>query len=224
MFSKRIIKPELLDHLPPQFARRNLADLVRINETFGGHSVIRRALARVADPNDEFTLLDLGAASGDTARLVHELYPRASVTSLDKNFVNLEAAPAPKLLADAFHLPFRAETFDYVICSLFLHHFENREVVALLGSFYRIARRALLVCDLERHVLPYSFLAATRWLFGWDRVTVHDGMISVRAGFRPRELEQLSKTAGIEKAEAVAYRPAFRIALVARKAAAVQRP
>src|SRR2546423_13291463 len=106
MFAKRLIKPELLDHAPPDEARVNLADLVRINRNFGGHATIRKLVAQVAADDDSFTLLDIGAASGDTARLLQRLYPRASVTSLDYNLVNLEAAPPSKLIANAFELPF----------------------------------------------------------------------------------------------------------------------
>jgi ubiquinone/menaquinone biosynthesis C-methylase UbiE len=136
---------------------------------------------------------------------------------LDQNEVNLSAAPPPKLIADAFQLPFGDESFDFVFSSLFLHHFEDSQVVALLRTFYAVARRAVLVCDLERHILPYLFLPATKYLFGWRRVTVHDGVISVRASFRANELLSLSRQAGIEGAEIRTYRPAFRISLVALK-------
>jgi 2-polyprenyl-3-methyl-5-hydroxy-6-metoxy-1,4-benzoquinol methylase len=217
LFSKRIIEPELLDHLPPEEARLNLADLVRINRSFGGHSVIRKTLAQVVAKNDAFTLLDIGAASGDTARLVQALYPAASVTSLDLHSVNLEAAPAPKLIANAFEFPFPDESFDFAIASLFLHHFADQQVSELLRSFYRLTRRALLVCDLERHILPYCFLPITKPLFGWKHATVHDGCISVRAAFRPAELLQLANRAGIEHAEVETHRPAFRLSLVCEK-------
>jgi ubiquinone/menaquinone biosynthesis C-methylase UbiE len=216
-FAKRLIKPELLDHLPPEEARPNLADLVRINENFGGHSVLRRALATVARSGESFTLLDIGAASGDSARLILRNFPAASVTSLDYNAANLGAAPHPKLLADAFRLPFPPASFDFVLTSLFLHHFEDVQVVELLQAFYQIARRALLVCDLERRVLPYLFLPATKIFFHWQRITVHDGMISVRASFRARELSKLAHEAGIERADVRVYRPAFRLSLVASK-------
>lgn len=217
MLSKRIIEPELLDHLPPEEARPNLADLVRINTKFGGHSVIRKRVAELANENDAFTVLDIGAASGDTARVIRKLYPRASITSLDNNSVNLEAAPRPKVIADAFRLPFAPCTFDYVMCSLFLHHFRDEQVVALLRSFYTVAARALLVCDLERHIFPYWFLPVTKRLLGWNDVTVHDGHISVRAGFRKGELVELAKEAGIGNVEVMTHRPEFRISLVARK-------
>lgn len=217
MFSKRLIKPELLDHLPPEEARPNLADLVRINKNFGGHSVLRKTLARVSVGTEKFTLLDIGAASGDAARLIQEIFPTASITSLDYNAVNLGTAPHPKLLADAFRLPFLPASYDFVLSSLFLHHFEDAQVVELLRNFYRVARRGLLVCDLERHIVPYFFLPASRLLFRWHSITVHDGMISVRASFRPEELLHLSRQAGIEAPEVRVHRPAFRLSLIAMK-------
>jgi SAM-dependent methyltransferase len=217
VFPKRLIKPELLDHAPPDEARLNLADLVRINRNFGGHSTIRRMLAQVAAEGDKFTLLDVGAASGDTARLLQRLYPQASVVSLDSSRVNLEAAPPSKLIANAFELPFLPRSFDYVLCSLFLHHFDDEQVVNLLQSFYRVARRALLVCDLERHILSYCFLPLTRWFFGWQRITLHDGPVSVRAAFRSDELLTLANRAGIGNARVSVHRPAFRLSLIAKK-------
>ena len=217
MFRKRIIRPELLDHLPAEEARPNLADLVQINRRFGGHSTLRRILQKVAPPNEPFTLLDVGAASGDTATTVKADYPQAAVTSLDYNAVNLETAPAPKLIGDAFELPFEGESFDYVMCSLFLHHFTDKEVISLLSGFYTRARRALLVCDLERRILPYLFLSASRLICKWNAVTVHDGMISVRAAFREKELLTLAREAGLRNVESQVYRPAFRMAMIARK-------
>jgi hypothetical protein len=70
---------------------------------------------------------------------------------------------------------------------------------------------------LERHIAPYLFLQATQPLFGWGKITVHDGKISVRAAFRAGELVRLSENAGIGNAEVQVHRPAFRISLIARK-------
>ena len=217
MFRSRLIKPELLDSADPEEAEKNLADLVRINTKFGGHSTIRKLVGAAAKPLEQFTLLDVGAASGDTARVIAQAFPNASITCADYNAVNISAAPKPKLLADAFRLPFPARTFDFVLCSLFLHHFEDSAVVELLKGMYSVAKKAILVCDLERHVLPYLFLPATRPFFRWQRITLHDGPISVRAAFRRRELAELAKQAGIAEVRTRSYRPAFRITLVGWK-------
>jgi len=217
VFKRRFIQPELLDHLPPDEARPNLEDLTRINARFGGHSVVKRVLQRVIPRTDSFTLLDIGSASGDAARVIRELYPRAAVTNLDCNAVNMEKAHHPKLIADAFQLPFPEESFDYVFCSLLLHHFTDDQVVVLVKSFYRLARKALLVCDLERHFIPYLFLPATRPFFRWHFATVHDGVISIRAAFVREELQGLFVRAGIRNAQVEAHRPAFRLTAIAAK-------
>jgi ubiquinone/menaquinone biosynthesis C-methylase UbiE len=217
MFQTRVIKPELLDHAEPEEARKNLADLVRINSNFGGHSTIRKLVGTTVEPGEAFTLLDIGAASGDTARVIARAFPDAFITCADYNAVNLSAAPKPKVVADAFRLPFAERSFDFVLCSLFLHHFEDSQVVELLRGMYRLARKAILVCDLERHVLPYLFLPATRALFRWQRITLHDGPISVRAAFRKQELAELAGKAGISRIQTRIYRPAFRITLVGWK-------
>jgi len=213
---RRRIKPELLDDAVPDEARKSLADLVRLNSRFGGHGILRKLLASVVRPGEAFSLLDVGAASGDTARLVHELYPRPTVVSLDRNATNLALAPSPRLRGDAFHLPFADSSFDFVFTSLFLHHFQDDEIVDLLRSFRRIARRAVLISDLERHLISYCFLPATRWLYGWHSLTVHDGPISVRAAFTSNELRDLAVGAGLHVVAVNTHRPAFRISLVGK--------
>ncbi len=213
----RIIRPEILDTLPPEQARRSLGDLVRLNRHFGGHGVMRKILAQVAKPGDAFTLLDVGAASGDSGDCVRAWYPNASVTSLDYLESHLAKAKPPKLAADAFRLPFAPESFDFVSCSLFLHHFSNQRIVELLRGFAVVARKAVLVNDLERHPLAYYFLPATKWILGWDGVTVNDGPISVEAGFHRNEMEGLLRSAGFLEPLVTVYRPSFRIAVIARK-------
>jgi len=216
LFSQRDIQPELLDHAEPEVARANLADLVRLNTRFGGHSTILKLLRKVG-ASGSFTLLDVGAASGDTARVIRRAYPGARITSLDYNAVNLGAAPHPKVLADAFALPFAEGAFDYVLSSLFLHHFTDARVADLLRGFDRVARRAVLIADLERHILPYLFLKLSRPFFGWGLITVHDGLVSVRAAFRAGELLAIAKRAGLNNVRVETNRPAFRLTLVAKK-------
>lgn len=174
-------------------------------------------LALVSPPPAGFSLLDVGAASGDSARIIQAIYCNAQITNLDYNDTNLEKAPHPKLIANAFELPFKDGAFDYVMCSLFLHHFRDEEVVQLLKGFYRVARNALFVIDLERHVLPFLFLRASKPLFRWNHITVHDGLISVKASFRADEMRKLAESAGIGNAKLTTHRPAFRWSMVAQK-------
>jgi 2-polyprenyl-3-methyl-5-hydroxy-6-metoxy-1,4-benzoquinol methylase len=212
---KRLILPELLDSLRPEEAGASLGDLIRINRRWGGHSTLRKLLAETVPAAGRFSVLDVGAASGDMAACIRQSYAGAEVTSLDYVKSHLDGATGAKIVADAFWLPFRPGSFDYVFCSLFLHHFTDEEVVDLLRGFGEVARKAVLVIDLERNPIPYYFIAWSRPLLGWDPVTVHDGAISVEAAFRREELEELARRAGLRNPRARVYRPAFRIAMAA---------
>jgi SAM-dependent methyltransferase len=212
----RVIEPEILDTLPLDEARASLRDLMRLNRYFGGRTALA-ALLRSAGlhPADRFTVLDVGAASGDMGREMRIRYPNATVVSLDHIPSHLETADFPKVAADAFHLPFARQAFDFVFSSLFLHHFDDDDVVRLLRSFGVIARRGVLVVDLERQWIPYWFVPATRPLFGWDAVTSHDARKSVAAAFRPPELAALAARAGFPRADVRTHGLAYRITMFA---------
>jgi len=211
----RVLKPEILDTLSPSEARASLQDLVRINRWWGGHATLKHLLGGCVKPGEAFSFLDIGAASGDMGRCVRRWYPEARVASLDYVASHLTDSSGPRIVADAFRLPFRPRSFDYVFCSLFLHHFTDEQVVTLLRNFGEVARRAVLVIDLERNPIAYYFIPWSKFLLGWDAVTAHDGPISVEAAFRREELVELAQRAGLRNARARVFRPAFRIAMSA---------
>jgi phospholipid N-methyltransferase len=214
-FSQRVIVPEMLDHAPPDVTRASLRDLARVNRYLGGYYVLGRLMASVARPADGFSVLDVGAASGDMGAAIRRRYPNAQVTSLDYKADHLTQAADPRLVADAFRLPIRRGSFDFVFSSLFLHHFTDDEVVELFHSFRQVARRAVLAIDLERGPLAYHFLPRSRWLFGWHDITISDGQISVAAAMKKHELRALAVRAGMEKARVRVHRPWARLSLVA---------
>ena len=212
---ERVIEPELLDHAPPDVARASLRDLARVNRYLGGYYVLDRLFGAVAKTTDSFSVLDIGAASGDMGAAIRRRYPRAQVTSLDYQREHLAQAAAPRLVADAFHLPFRPGSFDFVFSSLFLHHFTNDQIVDLFRSFRCLARRAVLAIDLERGPLAYHFLPNTRWLFGWHDITISDGQISVAAAMKKDEMLALAVRAGLTNARVRVHRPWSRLSLLA---------
>jgi len=212
---QRVIVPEMLDHASPEEASKVLADLARVNRYFGGHRILRSVVGRLAKRDEAFSMLDVGAASGDIAAAIRSAFPRATVISLDRQAFHLDHAAHPKIVADAFQLPFKPSSFDFVFSSLFLHHFTDDCVVDLLASFGNLARRAVLAIDLERGPLALRFLPATRWLLNWDRMFVHDGLISVRAAFKRDELRTLANRAGLQNAQVSTHHPWGRLSLVA---------
>jgi SAM-dependent methyltransferase len=213
--SHRVIRPELLDDADPADARPSLQDLTRINRYLGGYRVLRHLMEAVAPaPDEPFSVLDVGAASGDMAREISLSYPKANVTAFDYRLEHLGPAATLKVVGDAFYLPFRPASFDIVFCSLFLHHFTDAQVVELLTAFRALARRAVCAIDLDRGPFSYHFIPATRWLFGWHPITVHDAPASVAAGFKRQELEALAKAAGLREPRVAVHRPWGRLSLI----------
>ena len=212
----RVIKHEILDDQTPERAAPSLADIVRINRLLGGHEVLRKRLRDIVAPDEKFTFLDVGAASGDAGQIVKRQYPNAAVFSLDYRAHHLRTAHGHRIVADAFRWPTKPGAFDVVYAGLFLHHFTDEQVVQLLQNMTAAAKRFVVVNDLERHVLPYYFLPATKWLLKWDPITLHDGMISVQAAFTGAEMQSLAQQAGLQSIVVRTHRPAFRVSMVAK--------
>ncbi len=206
----------MLDEAPPEPTRQNLRELVTINRLLGGHRILLDRLGELVPPDERFTFLDIGAASGDMAAVAGRRFAGMVPINLDRRALHLEQA-VTAVCGDAFRLPFADRAVDVTHCSLFLHHFTNDQVVALLKEMHRVARRAAIVQDLERNPLPYYFLPATRWLFGWSELVLHDGPISVEAAFKASELKALARQAGLGEVNVRTHRPAFRLSFLARR-------
>lgn len=211
----RVLSTEKLDTAEPSAAERNLRDLVRINTWLGGHRILLGVLGPLVRREERFSVLDVGAASGDMGACIGRRYPNSVVVSLDRQPSHLAGARPFRVTADAFQLPFPRGSFDFVTCALVLHHYRDPQIVDLMAAFRRIARRALIIIDLERHPLAYCFLPATRWLLWWHDLTVSDGCASVEAGFRATELAALARAAGASKFTVRRHHPWFRLSLVA---------
>jgi ubiquinone/menaquinone biosynthesis C-methylase UbiE len=212
----RVVNPEWLQSSPPLVAKRNLQDLARINRWFGGHLSLLQVFKTLVHPSERFSVLDVGAASGDMGTRIREAYRNSFVVSLDHRMIHLNEAASPRLVADASALPFRERSFDFILCSLLLHHFSDCQATALIAQLLRFGRRALIVLELERHPISYAFLPLTKWLFRWTDLTVHDGCASVVAAFRVAELGNIVQRAGAGKPEVRKHRPWFRISAVLR--------
>jgi ubiquinone/menaquinone biosynthesis C-methylase UbiE len=211
---------ELLDtgEAPPAEVARSLADLRRINRWLGGRRVLLQILKQEVRRSGlpQFSFLDVGAGSGDLAEAVLARFPAARAVLCDLKPQHLPGAPGLKVAAAAGHLPFCDRSFDFVSASLLLHQLRDDDVIRVLRSFRRIARRAVLINDLERHWLPLLFIRLTGAVFARSRLTRHDAPASVRQGFRPEELQRLARAAGFHDLCVQRHLPWFRLSLVAR--------
>lgn len=179
---------ELLDEDAgtPQEVTRSLAELGWINRHLGGLSSWRQLL-RAAGATGS-TLLDVGAGRGEVAGFLAQQL-RANAVQLDRRVTHLGAS-GWRVAGDALRLPFGDASFDLVTCNLFLHHFHGDAARCLLAEMRRVARRAVLINDLERAWIPYLFIRLLGLRF--SRITRYDGPRSVRQAYTARELDQLA--------------------------------
>jgi hypothetical protein len=88
--------------------------------------------------------------------------------------------------ADVFEYLEQAGAADIVVANLFLHHFSDTELVRLLGGVAHLAS-LFVACEPRRTRFP-MLVSRLLWVIGCNPVTRHDAPVSVRAGFRGREL------------------------------------
>lgn len=207
---------------------RNLADLRRINRFLGGRRVVLNALARMVAEADlrELSLLDVGTGSADIPGAVADWCGArgivGNITALDLSERNLRIARlqlginerVQLVRGDSLSLPFADHSVDVVTASLFLHHFEDANVVRLLADFARVARRAIIVNDLIRDLVPYWFARLSGPLLATSYLTRYDGPASVLRGFTVREMAGLAERAGLRQARVRRHFP-YRLAMVA---------
>ena len=194
----RVLEPEWLDVLQPHDARarRSRVDLGRINWLMGNARCIAHVL-----PASMVRVADLGAGDG---RLLAEVARRSGLTGVHATLIDRAATTHPAALEKLARLQWTAAQaiedvhdflsrpgapFDAIVANLFLHHFEDAPLRRLLESAAG-RTRLFIACEPRRSPLA---LHASRLLglAGCNAVTRHDAAVSVRAGFRGRELSAL---------------------------------
>jgi SAM-dependent methyltransferase len=215
---------ELLDDpaADPRAVARSLRNIARSNRWFGGAAAVRHGLRRAltgVPAGTTLTFVDLGTGLGDLPRVAARWAHRRGLELIP---VGLERSPVAARLAHRGGLPcvvgcagappFRDKSVDVVLVSQVAHHLTDTSAIRLFRTCDRLARRAVVVCDLRRGLLGgAAFWVGARALC-FDEVTRTDGITSLRRGYTARQLRDLLAAAGIRGT--VDRRPGYRLVAV----------
>lgn len=172
-------------------------DIAFANRYFGGNGAVKSALRRVPAR----TILDVGSGIADIPAALRKNGREITCTDLNPALVELarreygEDGRMKFMVADASRLPFEDRAFDVAMCNLSLHHFEPAFAVKVLAELRRVSR-APIVTDLIRAPLTYAAVFAFSRIFSRNRLTRHDGPLSVRRAYTPAEAASLAAHAG----------------------------
>jgi ubiquinone/menaquinone biosynthesis C-methylase UbiE len=189
-----------------------IGELQLVNRWMGDAHSLRTTLFREIEAQTlrEFSILDVGAGSGELLRVTAgwarqtnrrvlavglELNERSaqSITEESQHFEEIRS-----VRGDALELPFPDSQFDYVISSLFTHHLRDEQVVQVLREMSRVARRRIFIIDLHRHPIAYLLYTTVGKLVLHNRLLRHDGALSILRSFKADELLELAQRAGLQ--------------------------
>ena len=213
MIAARIVAAETLDYLAPNDpeAQRSRRDLVRVHSAMGTRAIMAsgwQQLMRSDNAGPPLRILEIGAGDGTLllglARALAHKWPPVQLTLLDRMDIVSSATltgyeelgwSARVEVANVLDWADQPECrtrsnisprWDLISTTLFLHHFEAKQLKQLLAKVAACANR-FYACEPKRSLLALmgSHLVGA---IGANSVTREDAVLSVRAGFRAAEI------------------------------------
>ena len=223
-FKHRSADKELLDRddIPFGDIKKNMQELDTINSLLGGHAItlhgFKKLLRDHSSPEEKIKLVEIGCGGGDNLRVIRKYALRCGqqveLTGIDINpeciayARSVEENTGIEFICSDYAVGF-SEKPDIIFSSLFCHHFSHTQLVAQLKWMKENSLHGFFINDLHRHPLAYYSIQLLTRLFSKSYLVKNDAPISVLRGFSRRELKNLLKEAGLERAE-IEWKWAFR--------------
>ena len=229
--SHRSSEMEIMDDFTMEgvLFRDTLDKLEIINRFLGGNSVTINGLKNLLknqSKNKTITIVDLGCGNGDILRDVAKFGRKNNYSfnliGIDANLAAIEYAKELSKeyselsfkTIDILSEDFKKQSYDVVLCTLFLHHFKNEELISFLKTITNKATIGVVVNDLHRHKLAY-YLFKFIGFFIKNKMVRQDGLTSVLRAFKREDLENIAKE--IKVHFSIQWKWAFRYLWILKK-------
>lgn len=224
-FQRRSYQEEIMDdfEMKGEVLRETLDQLGMINRFLGGNKTTLKGLNQLlinVPKNEALHVTDLGCGHGDLLRraalMARKEGRKMHFTGIDANADTLEYARSlskdfPEINYRQALLPsdfLEHESTDVVLCTLFLHHFKENDILRILNYCLDNVSRGIVVNDLHRHPMAYKLFDWLTRLFFNDMVR-EDGLTSIQRGFSKKELDELANHASVTRS-VIQWKWAFR--------------
>ena len=185
-----------------------LDKIVKINQLLGGNRLTLQSVKKIIqnlDKKTPITILDIGCGNGDMLRVLAKYGYKNNfnfkLIGVDANLHTIDYAE--KLSTDYYNIEYFSMNifeeqfvelkYDIVLCTLTLHHFNNDKILELLKILYQNSKLAIVINDLHRSKIAYFLFQMISIIFNLNKMTKHDGLVSILRGFKKSELIDFSE-------------------------------
>lgn len=208
-----------------------LDKLAKINKVLGGNSIIisgLKSLLKSAPEKKVYTIADLGCGNGDMLREVARYAGKNNIKvrllGFDANSFTIKYAEKlsenyPDIqysVIDLFSEEFKDLKYDIAITTLTLHHFDDETILKFLPTVIKNANLGVIINDLHRSKTAYYLFQLIAIIFRLNKMSKNDGLISIKRGFRKKEIEKYSADMCISN-YSLQWKWAFRYQWIIRK-------
>ena len=203
-FMKRCTKLELMDLGPNFYTKQEYEDCLKkigwVGPLLGGDRASLSAFSELTTAPD--SILDVGCGGGVFALKLSRKFPNAKIIGIDSSSEAIAICNNHQRMSNlSFEnrtLNEQSKSVDVVTATLLCHHLKDEELIRFVSAATQAARCAVILNDLHRHPLAYCLFWLISPLFR-NRMFRYDGLLSIRRGFKRKELERYLEAAGIKE-------------------------
>ncbi|MEO0527467.1 MAG: methyltransferase domain-containing protein [Bacteroidota bacterium] len=208
--SSRNTEPELMDdpNVDIHDLRETLKDINLSNKMLGGNRITVKEVGKFMNeyPKALYTIMDMGCGDGSMLReIAHFCRKNGQKVRLVGIDLSEKAIQIGKDTSSAYpEIHFQQQDIlqlsstdfncDILLCTLTMHHFNDNQIPIFLKQFVKLAGVGIIINDLERSKWACYLFKLFRAIFIKSKIAKYDGLISIKSGFKKRELMHFAQT------------------------------